>query len=273
MPDDNSTQSDAGPNVKVLTDLVRPFDGQGDVMEWISKLELIADLRGVTRLEKVIPLFLSGNAHCLYLELSPDEKKSEKAIKSALISAFGMNSYKAYEQFVRRVWHDESVDVFATDLKRLARLGGVAYDDIVKTQFVVGLPPSVSKELRTSVKLKECTMSQLVARARELLSELDVVGKPVAAPALGSGLPAPAASAAVSGSSARTLDGESESRGGRGLRCYKCGGPHMKRHCPVRPKFNCWTCGQEGHSARVCSQGNARGGAAAQVAAAPQIME
>ena len=27
-----------------LTDLVRPFDGTDDVGEWISKLELVADL-------------------------------------------------------------------------------------------------------------------------------------------------------------------------------------------------------------------------------------
>ena len=99
MPDEANTQSGAGPNVKILSDLVRPFDGQGDVMEWLSKIQLIADLREVTQLEKVIPLFLSGPAHCLYLDLSPEDKKSEQAIKNALIDAFGTNRFKAYDMF------------------------------------------------------------------------------------------------------------------------------------------------------------------------------
>ena len=155
----------SGVNVKVLAELIRPFNGQTDVMEWLSKLELTAELREVDKLEKVIPLFLEGHAHNLYLELSTDEKKSAQSIKDALIKAFGVNRFQAYEQFVRRVWRDEPVDIYATDLKRLARLGRVASDDLIKTQFVVGLPSAVSKELRASDKIDEMTLPQLVAHA------------------------------------------------------------------------------------------------------------
>ena len=272
MPETES-QSGAGPNVKLLSDLVRPFNGQGDIMEWLSKLELIADLRDVDRLEKVIPLFLEGSAHCLYVELSDSEKKSAQAIKSALIKAFGTNRFKAYEQFVRRFWHDESVDVYATDLKRLARLGGVSHDDVIMTQFVVGLPSRVSRELRATPKVEKMTLSELIERARELMSELNDAHMPVAFPALGGGPPVRNASTTGSGSAVRAPDGGPDTHGGRSLRCFRCGGPHMKRNCPTKPKFECWTCGQEGHSAKFCSQGNARGGAAAPVAAAPPSLD
>ena len=261
----------SGVNVKVLAELIRPFNGQSDVMEWLSKLELTAELREVDKLEKVIPLFLEGHAHNLYLELSTDEKKSAQSIKDALIKAFGVNRFKAYEQFVRRVWRDEPVDIYATDLKRLARLGRVASDDLIKTQFVVGLPSAVSKELRASDKIDEMTLPQLVARARDLVSELIPGDHVVAAPALGYGHVGKGDSG--QGQGPRGRDRSSESKVGRAVRCFRCGGPHMVRSCPTKPKFECWTCGKEGHSARFCSQGNGRGGAAAQVPAAPQSMD
>ena len=80
-----------------LTDLVRPFDGSGNVAEWIDKLELLVKLRDIKQVETVLPMFLEGSALSVYMELSEDQKKDGKAIKDALLKAFSVNPFKAYE--------------------------------------------------------------------------------------------------------------------------------------------------------------------------------
>ena len=80
-----------------LTDIVRPFDGSGNVAEWIDKLELLVKLRDIKQVETVLPMFLEGSALSVYMELSEDQKKDGKAIKDALLKAFSVNPFKAYE--------------------------------------------------------------------------------------------------------------------------------------------------------------------------------
>ena len=231
-----------------LTDLVRTFDGRGDILEWLNKLELVSKLRNITDLESVIPLFLEGSAYSLYAELSDEDKKSVEAIKTKLIEAYGVNPYQAYEQFVRRVWRDEPVDVYLTDLRRLARMADVASEGLIKKAFVVGLPSAVSRELRASSKIDGLTLPQLVERARVLLSELQTPNRPVTAVAA---VP-PNVEHVVA-----AVGSELEHRPGRAMKCFRCGGPHMIRYCPSKPKFKCWTCGVEGHLAKNCGQGGA----------------
>ena len=259
MPDESA------PNLR-LTDLVRPFNGQGDVLEWFHKLDLIAKLKGLSALENVIPLFLEGSAYSLYTELSDSDKLSADAIKTKLVDAYGLNPYVAYEQFIRRVWRDEPVDVYLTDLRRLARLADIEGDKLMKKAFVVGLPANVSRELRASAGISELTLPELVSRARVLLTELPGNEKTLGAVSVGQagvGERVPGV-----GSFSRTPAQENEPRVGRArqMRCYRCGGPHMIRYCPDKPKFECWSCGREGHSAKYCNQGNGAGGATAEVA-------
>ena len=245
------------PNLR-LTDLLRPFDGQSDVLEWFNKLELVARVRGLENLENVIPLFLEGSAYSLYAELSESDKRSAESIKRKLVDAYGLNPYVAYEQFVRRVWREEPVDVYLTDLRRLARLADVATDEVIKKAFVVGLPTQVSRELRASSRVSELTLPELVERARVLLAEFRI-DKPIGA--VGVGRPDAAERSSPGGA-------ENEPRLGRArpLRCFRCGGAHMIRYCPDRPKPKCWSCGSEGHLAKNCDQGNGAGGATAAVA-------
>ena len=249
-----------------MSDLIRPFDGQGDIVKWLDKLKLVADLKGIEEggLVKTIPLFLEGSAYDMYTELSDAEKASEAAIKKKLVKAFGVNRYVAYEMFSRRVWKEgEPVDVFITDLRKLARLAGMEGEEVIRCAFVVGLPTTVSRELRASSSVDEMTLPQLLDRARALMAELHVGERSVVAVSA-----APSAGKPEREAEQRSVR-EAEPRAGRAIRCFRCGGPHLIRNCPTKPKFECWTCGKEGHSARVCDQGNGRGGAAVQAAAAP----
>ena len=89
-----------------ISDVVKPFSGEGDVVQWLEKLEIVAELRGIADVLKLLPLFLEGPAFTVYREMNPDEKGDLTAIKRALTDAFSLNAFQAYEQLTRRCWKD-----------------------------------------------------------------------------------------------------------------------------------------------------------------------
>ena len=40
--------------------LIKPYDGSGDIMSWLMKLDLVAKLTRKSDLQNIIPLFLEG---------------------------------------------------------------------------------------------------------------------------------------------------------------------------------------------------------------------
>lgn len=233
-----------------ISDLLRPFDGTGDVVQWLTKLELVAELREIRDVAKTLPLFLEGAAFAVYNELDSERKGSAASIKEALEKAFSTNPFQAYEQLCRRVWRDEPVDVYMTDLRRLARLAGITSDVMLLRAFVVGLPPTVSRELRALPDVDKLPLSSVVERARCLVAEL--VESPVVAVAQG-------------GQRRAGCVPLSDVPGGP-KRCYRCGGPHLMKFCRSPPgPVVCWSCGQEGHIAKQC-EGNETGRAGAPAA-------
>ena len=157
-------------NIK-LTDVVRPFDGTSCVIEWLEKFELITKLKKTEDLHIVLPMFLEGNALAVYTELSENQKKDVKDIKGALRNAFSVNPFQAYEQFTKRVWRDEPVDVYMTELRKLARIAGVGSDELLLRAFVTGLPDVVSRELRAMSEIETLALPNVVDRARALMSD------------------------------------------------------------------------------------------------------
>lgn len=222
-------------SVKV-TDLVRMYNGDGDVVEWLNKFELVVTLRDIKEPATVVPLFLEGSAFSIYNELSDSHKKSYESIKKALIEAFSLNPFQAYEQLTKRVWCDESVDVYLADLRKLARLAGVSSDTLLIRAFIVGLPSVVSRELRAVSKIDSLSLKDIVDRARSLMAEL--VEKPVIAVA------------------AQHVEPDKSKAPNR--RCFRCGGPHLIKYCKSQSNrpIICWTCGQEGHITKNCTSGN-----------------
>ena len=49
-----------------IHDVVRPFSGEGDIVKWLEKVEMVARLRGITDLQNVLPLFLEGPAFAVF---------------------------------------------------------------------------------------------------------------------------------------------------------------------------------------------------------------
>lgn len=226
------------PSVRI-SDVVRPFSGDADVMQWLTKLEIVAKLRGIKDLASVLPLFLEGPAFSVYSEMKEADKESITAIKRTLTDAFSLNAFQAYEQLTRRRWREEPVDVYLSDLRRLAKLAEVESDSLLRRAFVVGLPVSVSRELKALAKVDEMPLSSIVERARALMAERDPE-EFVAVSARGAGL--------------TTRERRTENRAtARRLRCFRCGGQHHIKNCSSASKPTCWSCGDEGHLARDCS--------------------
>ncbi|KHJ42490.1 zinc knuckle, partial [Trichuris suis] len=133
--------------------------------------------------------------------LTDKEKKSAEEVKRALLAAFAVDSFVAYEQFVaRRLGGDESPDVFLADLRRLVSLFGGVSD----------------KALRGGSRLEELNLSQVLARARAVITD---------------DRPGDAREAFLGAKEAKSSPRVAVSA----QRCYACGVPnHFARNCTAQ---------------------------------------
>ena len=66
--------------------LIQDFSGDGSLnaIEWLEKAELVCNLRGITSMETVLPLRLTGGAFAVYQQMTEDDKRDSSKIKLAL---------------------------------------------------------------------------------------------------------------------------------------------------------------------------------------------
>lgn len=224
-------------------EIIPLYNGEGDFAEWLQKLELVADIQGVKKLEDFLPLFLTGGAFAVFLSLSAVDRKNYKAIVQALTQAFVTNPFAAYESLIARRLHPgESVDVYLAEITKLARImcpSGAA-EELIKCAFVSGLPSVSKTQLQASCALRTMSLAEVVEKARVL----NVPGE--------------------ASFVARASHGEPQ------LRCYNCNGVgHMSRNCSSPPKVKsfptskggeaatarrCFRCDEVGHLARDCEK-------------------
>ena len=118
----------------------------------------------------------------------------------------------AWKQFVgRRLEPSETVDVYQADLRRLAVPFGGATDRILECAFLAGLPDDVSRLLLASLRLDELGINELLARARNILLDTEMV----------------AATARITETLSKEQHAASDSavpRPRESPRCYRCGG-------------------------------------------------
>ena len=161
--------------------LIPDFSGDAtqNVVEWLEKAELVCDLRGIAHLETVIPLRLTGGAFAVYQQVPDADKLNVGKITKALRTAFAVDSFTAYEQFVRRrLQPGETVDVFLAELRRLAVSFGGLSDKILACAFVAGLPDTVKQLLRAGSRMDVLRLSHILTRAMAVLTdEVGEVGR------------------------------------------------------------------------------------------------
>ena len=111
---------------------------------------------------------------------------------------------------------------------RESAIEGVALEHLVRLGLITGLPEKVSLELQQTKDIEELLVSDILGRARVLVSNQGTD------------------SAAV-GAQSNYIRGLGQSHQGyKGLKGYECGGLHMVRLCPSKQKdqkFKCYKCG------------------------------
>ncbi len=240
--------------------LIPEFGGSPSesIVEWLERVELVCNLRGLSKPETVIPLRLTGGAFAVYQELSPSDKRDPAKVKGALITSFGTDSFAAYEQFVaRRLLPHESVDVFLAHLRQLATQFGGVSERALTCAFVAGLPDEVRQTLRASSRMESLTLVEILSRARAIMVDGHL----------------PAAAAARLTSSRRGV--------GPPRLCYECHQPnHLARDCFLRRRGisgdgrakggrRCFRCDSPHHLAADCP-GKANGERSAPASSPPQ---
>jgi hypothetical protein len=226
-----------------FSDCIQPFSGKSDFAEWIRKVEMVASLQKINQLEKFVPLFLSEGAFAVYDSLSSDKKEDYKNLKYELLKAFSPNPHRALNDLIqRKLEPNESVDVFAADVRRLACLiDPKGSEEYIKCFFVRGLPDGARNQLLASCSISDMTLAEVVSKSRMLLASgsfsIDYVG-------------------AVS-----TTKKVYNTRPSKVIECYACGKiGHISRFCHQRSNdgtgasggITCHLCGEAGHISPKC---------------------
>ena len=139
-----------------LTEILEPFSGEGDIVEWLKKVKLVVKLKKKGKLNCIVPLLLRGNAFSVYDQMKDEDKENGEKIEEALVNAFSIGRFTAYASFINRRFNlFEPVNVFFSDLKRLASLAKMTNDDVILNAFVCGFDANISWQLdRCSRKMK-----------------------------------------------------------------------------------------------------------------------
>ena len=93
------------------------------VLEWLEQVELVCKMCGVDNIECVLPLRLRGGALSVYRWLTRDQREDLQPVKQALLMAFALDPFVAFDTFVSRcLCPGETVDEYLGDLQDLACL-------------------------------------------------------------------------------------------------------------------------------------------------------
>ena len=81
-------------------DFIQPYRGEGDVVSFITKVELVAALKKIEDVAKFLPLYLEGHALAIYLEMDETDRQDPVKIKNRLKEAFCDGPFVAHAKLM-----------------------------------------------------------------------------------------------------------------------------------------------------------------------------
>ena len=96
---------------------IKHFNGEGDIVAWLSKIELVAKLSNIKEVADLVPLYLEGGALALYLELEDSKKSDFSLLSKELLRAYSDSEFVSYSKLKVTKWTGEPVEVYANNLR------------------------------------------------------------------------------------------------------------------------------------------------------------
>lgn len=72
----------------VKHDVLKSFNGEGDIVAWLQKAEMVAKLTNISDVASFVPLYLEGGDLVVYHEMDSEEQQEFDMIKMRLKEAF-----------------------------------------------------------------------------------------------------------------------------------------------------------------------------------------
>ena len=166
-----------------LVDAVKRYSGEGDVIAWVERFEMVWELQADTMKEtnqaKVLPLFLEGAAYDVFAQMEQEVRQDATRLKAGLQAAFGMSPLLAYAKFkARELAVGEAPTAFLAALRRLARAievgDGKALEPIVLCQFVDGMPEPTRSQLQALKGGSNWKIAEVLQCAQGLLQQNNI---------------------------------------------------------------------------------------------------
>ena len=98
--------------VRLSSNILEPFSGEGDVVAWLKKVRLVTRLQLVDNVISLLPLYLERDALALYMEMKEEDQKDISLIKARLKEAFTDGTFTAYRKLTMVRWAGECIDVY-----------------------------------------------------------------------------------------------------------------------------------------------------------------
>ena len=155
------------------------FNGEGDVKEFITKVELNSALKGYTdeKCAQNLAARLEGPAFDVYLRLNETDRKDVDKLKQELLREFERGQQNREDAVAilsnRRRNPGEAAQTYAHKILELVKLAYPTFDNttratIAKDYFVQGLHPEMQKSLKSMEKFMDYDISKLATETTRL---------------------------------------------------------------------------------------------------------
>ena len=148
----------------------------GDASEWFIRFEICSKANewDNAKMALKLPTLMEGEALAVWLDIAEGEQADYKVVKEKVVEKMKPMGFVALEEFhKRKMQPGEAVTTFSYNLKKLlnqamTNLDPAAREQVLLHQFLAGLPPSVSRQIRATVEARE--LEQTVKHARLLMA-------------------------------------------------------------------------------------------------------